>query len=203
MEIPALLQVSLSYGLSHFHLQFFWGLFQYYVIYSNREESLRLTLLCMHRHKNLPVLIPTPFATVLTIKINFTPHGQCSEGASGTGATSQPNLPKGWLTAPGTAAQVKGERKLPGCTNRIREFSRREALRLLFSAEEFKRKISLTVSSYGSSVIIGVSPQENIPGAAAPSAFRKASVPLCSKGKQVTRPFRAGWCGSETPSNII
>ena len=59
------------------------------------------------------------------------------------------------------------------------------------------------MSSYGSSVIISVSAKENIPGAAAPSAFRRASVPLCFKGKQVTQPFRADWCGSETPSNLI
>lgn len=68
---------------------------------------------------------------------------------------------------------------------------------LLLLVKAFEQKISaLMLSSYVSGTIIDVSSNEIIPEDATPpvngSKKKKASVPLCSKGNQITQPFKAG-----------
>lgn len=67
---------------------------------------------------------------------------------------------------------------------------------LLLLVKAFEQKISaLMLSSYVSGTIIDVSSNEIIPEDATPpvnGSKKKASVPLCSKGNQITQPFKAG-----------
>lgn len=80
-----------------------------------------------------------------------------------------------------------------------------EVHQLLLLVKEPEQNIPPMISSYVSNTLIFIFSRKIIPGDAAASPLdwsRKASVPLCSKGKQTTRPFRAGWRGSETPPHL-